>query len=336
MRIAIDAVGNVSGGGLAVLYRTVEELSSDDRVDALVVYGSPADELAERIPAVDGFTWVPRRAEHRSIRARLQWYAEGLQQTASRFGANVVIAMNGMGSTALPRIAVVQQAFALTGDLSLVDPWSFRLRQRIVRDRTIRAVQSADHVVVGSDWLADASQERLVRRPTVLPLGLPRSMERAAQEPPRHVLIDVRPFDYKRAGVARTVGEIAQARVPELIVSELDGTVPAAEVRGMYETAVAFVSASRVESLGLGLLEAFAHGCPVVAPQRPWSRSAGVDAPLFFAPDDASGAAEHVVMLATDPVLRAETARRGRARLTELWDTDPYRALVDLCAEIAR
>jgi 1,2-diacylglycerol 3-alpha-glucosyltransferase len=81
-----------------------------------------------------------------------------------------------------------------------------------------------------------------------------------------------------------------------------------------YAAADAFVFASRTETQGLVLLEAFAQGAPVVSTAELGARSILTPASgALVVPEEQGAFAAAVVRVLADPALRAQMAQRGRA-----------------------
>ena len=81
------------------------------------------------------------------------------------------------------------------------------------------------------------------------------------------------------------------------------------------DAAFAYLSTSRVEGLPLSLLEALAHGVPVVATDVVGNRDILAQGPVGFGYglDDCAAAAGHLVALADDPELWRRTSESARA-----------------------
>ena len=82
----------------------------------------------------------------------------------------------------------------------------------------------------------------------------------------------------------------------------------------LYARADVFVFPSLVESFGLPMAEAMAHGLPVVAADTPVNREICGDAALYFSPLDPGDLARQVERAASDAKLRQNLATAGRER----------------------
>lgn len=109
---------------------------------------------------------------------------------------------------------------------------------------------------------------------------------------------------------------------------------PAADVRDVFADADALLLLSEYEGFGLPPLEAQTAGVPVVCSDIAVFREVLGDGALFVPPGDADAAADALARLMTEPALRAELVRRGRANAERFsWartareTLDVYRAL---------
>ncbi len=108
---------------------------------------------------------------------------------------------------------------------------------------------------------------------------------------------------------------------PELVVPEavadrvtLAGRVPEEVLHGLYELADALAYPSLYEGFGLPVLEAMAHGTPVLTSNRSSLPEVVGDAALLVDPDDTTAIAEGLVRLVDDRRLRARLTVMGPRR----------------------
>jgi len=96
--------------------------------------------------------------------------------------------------------------------------------------------------------------------------------------------------------------------------------LPAGEVSAYYQKAFCFVFPSYYEGFGLPMLEAMAHGCPVVATANSSLPEVGGDACLYVGPDPES-ISEGIRRLAEDPALRSSLVKKGYLQAKKFsWD----------------
>ncbi|PTV94941.1 glycosyltransferase involved in cell wall biosynthesis [Rhodobacter aestuarii] len=96
--------------------------------------------------------------------------------------------------------------------------------------------------------------------------------------------------------------------------TRLIGRVSDAELRALYEGAMALVFPSLTEGFGLPPVEAMLCGCPVVATTGGAVPEVCGDAVLSVDPQDRGGWTAAMERIAVDPDLREDMATKGRAR----------------------
>lgn len=92
------------------------------------------------------------------------------------------------------------------------------------------------------------------------------------------------------------------------------GSVSDAALRALYEHASALVFPSLYEGFGIPPLEAMTCGCPVVASNASSIPEVCADAAMYFDATNVPDIARALRTITNDPALRADLARRGRAR----------------------
>ena len=93
---------------------------------------------------------------------------------------------------------------------------------------------------------------------------------------------------------------------------EVLGYVTDAQLQVLYRRASIFAFPSLDEGFGMPVLEAMAHGVPVITSNRSALPEVAGDAALLVDPENTSEIADALVRLAESPDLRAEYSRRGR------------------------
>jgi len=111
----------------------------------------------------------------------------------------------------------------------------------------------------------------------------------------------------------------------------LVGFISDAELRALYEHALALVFPSLYEGFGLPPLEAMTCGCPVIISEQPALLEVCGDAALRCRPHDTDAITRHMVALAGDPDLRARLSAEGRARAQRFTWEATGRALLGYC-----
>jgi len=90
-------------------------------------------------------------------------------------------------------------------------------------------------------------------------------------------------------------------------------TVSDSQLANLYENAEALVFPSLMEGFGLPALEAFAHGCPVIASDIPVFREILGDVPKYFNPHDENALVECL----KNPPLRSPSFNQKAAKLVQ-------------------
>lgn len=205
-------------------------------------------------------------------------------------------------------------------------------KRRLVETRGVPAEKivvvplGADHVAPDAPHENEAVESTLaalgVRAPFVLcvgtieprknHLGLLAAFEKFAARAP-HRLVIVGRYGWCSADVhAEIDAAVARGRVTYL--EDVDDRALAALYRGAEFTAYP----SLYEGFGLPVVEAFARGAPVVTSDRGALPDTAGGAALLVDPTDVDALASAFDRLASDAALRADLARRGRARAAEL------------------
>ncbi len=227
------------------------------------------------------------------------------------------------------------------GEYGPVKRWLYRWYERgsaaLAGVRTGIAVSRGEREQIVREGLFPDSRlvvvENGVRVPET-PVGL-------AQAPP-FVIVSFTRFDHAKnselaldiAEALRGAGRGGEFRI--LLVGEGEGRealLRAARVRGLEQViqcpgasltphgfldgALCYLSTSRWEGLPLGVLEAMAHGLPVVLSDVVGNRDVAVhgESGLLYPAGDAAGAAALLLQLADDPDLRRRLAGQGRAHV---------------------
>jgi glycosyltransferase involved in cell wall biosynthesis len=112
------------------------------------------------------------------------------------------------------------------------------------------------------------------------------------------------------------------------------GHVSDAELRALYERALALTFPSRYEGFGLPPLEAMTCGCPVIISNQPALVEVAGDAALQCDPDDTAKLAHLMRQIHDDTALRARMIEAGRARSAQFTWRSTARILLGLCLQV--
>ncbi len=109
------------------------------------------------------------------------------------------------------------------------------------------------------------------------------------------------------------------------------GFVTDAELRALYEHALAMISPSHYEGFGLPPVEAMLCGCPTIVSNSSAMPEICGDGALQCGPDDIDELARLMRLLHDDPAGRAALSAAGRARAARYTWELTARVLIDLC-----
>ena len=124
--------------------------------------------------------------------------------------------------------------------------------------------------------------------------------------------------------------DFALARQPDVAPwVEFLGALGPQQVQELYREGDLFVFPSLCESFGHPMVEAMAHGLPIVASDTPVNREVCADAAVYFNPLSAEDLAQQVRGLSQDPALMGKLGAVGRERAATLfrWDRHVQRIL---------
>ena len=252
-------------------------------------------------------------------------------------------------------VCTFHDLFALTGEYS--SP-GFRSR---FSDQARRAAENSDAIIAVSPFTAMQVEQLLGVAPErihVIPHGVyvphaaptgggrePMILFVGAIQRRKNVARLVRAFEampegwrLALAGAPNGYEAAAELAAVEASARRADidvlGYVPAAALESLYAKASIFAFPSLDEGFGIPVLEAMAHGVPVITSQRSALPEAAGDAAVLVDPTDTEQLSSAMRRLATDEECRADLIRRGldRARMFS-WDAtvektwDVYRAL---------
>jgi glycosyltransferase involved in cell wall biosynthesis len=139
------------------------------------------------------------------------------------------------------------------------------------------------------------------------------------------------------AGRRGNAAERIERRIPQHDAGrvKLLGYVDDESLSQLYSRCVAFVFPSLVEGFGLVLLEAMAHGAPVVALRTAAIPEVVGDAALLIDPHDASGLRDAMERLFRDAPLREQLRRRGHQRVRRFSWQETARQTLAVFREVA-
>lgn len=126
-----------------------------------------------------------------------------------------------------------------------------------------------------------------------------------------------------------------QSRPVANLKTALLGRVDEDTLSALYRGAAALVYPSRYEGFGLPILEAMAHGAPVVASDAAGIPEAGGDVARYFKNGDATDLARVLLEVLRDPTQSAAFRERGKARARAMPWTNTARKTLEIFGRVA-
>jgi glycosyltransferase involved in cell wall biosynthesis len=133
--------------------------------------------------------------------------------------------------------------------------------------------------------------------------------------------------------VERCLETAAQLGVADFV--RCVGYLSDAALAAHYQQALALVYPSLDEGFGLPILEAMAHGTPVITSDRGATREIAADAAVLVNPTDEESIRSAVTRVVNDEALRRDLAGRGRARASKFTWAESARRLEHLYDQLA-
>jgi glycosyltransferase involved in cell wall biosynthesis len=321
VRIALDATYSIDPRPTGIgVYSNALLIGLADRY--------PRDEFVHCFRPRQFFRAV--RNSRRNVRKRL------LYPPVPTFGADVFHALNQRVDKrpAKKVVATFHDLFVMTEDYS-----SREFRARFT-EQARRAAQNSDLLIAVSQFTADQVSSLLGfdrSRIRVIPHGVSPPSPHLQRKREKLILsvgaLQVRknairlveafervPGDWQLLFAGARTGYLAGPILDSIRSSDCSDRIKVmgyawpAELQTLYSRASIFAFPSLDEGFGIPVLEAMAHGVPVIASKRPALVEVAADAALFVDPqsvDDLEWALERLIY---DPELREEYSQRGRER----------------------
>lgn len=332
MRLAI-AAGTLRGAGSGMVGREViSHMLRDNPSDEFLawvpvewrdLHGSPTT-----TPSAVHYTHTRHGQRHKFANEVFV-----IPRTCRKRGVEALFSMGDTGAPrpGIPHLLFVQQAFLVApeGSLDFPMPVSFRLRLRAMAAYTSAGLAGVTRFTVQTIFMKEWLARRWAIDPSridVTPSAPSPEMQGLRCEPVQdpepyvvylssagphknHVVVPRMLRHLKDGGVRiRCILTVRAEDAPDAAMEarrlgvddsvEFAGPVTRDRAGALLTGALAHVVPSKLESFGLGVLEALAVGCPVVAADRQHAREMCDDAALYAEADQPAVFAQHVAALA--------------------------------------
>ena len=116
------------------------------------------------------------------------------------------------------------------------------------------------------------------------------------------------PYDEKYSeSIKQTVADVGHADKVRFI-----GTVAEEELSALYKNCTAFIFPSWLETCSVILIEALAHGCPIICSNKTVMPEVTGRSLLYYHPHDSKKLSEHIVTLVNDTDLQNELSEKAK------------------------
>lgn len=345
MKIVVFDVAADRGGALSVLLAAHGAALRAEEHDWVFVTSQP--ELAESAHVSPRrYPWVKRSWLH-----RLWFDLMVAPKIVKQEKPDVVVSLQNVTTPLVHQRQVVYLHTALP-----FSPYRFRLGrnpklwlyQQLVTRRIRRSVRKADKVVVQAPWIKKAVTETTGIDPARLDVIRPTVTSPASTERYQATVAQRRRFFYPAGALPYKNHELIFAAAEKLLRADIDveinctispedlrilhldhvpgnvqliGHIPFEEVQHEY-TQSALMFPSRLETVGLPLMEAQARETFVLAANLPYAHDAlaGYRNALFFDPNDPDGLADLIMSVAEGQSPHSTVPSPRAVQTTDPWD----------------
>ena len=376
LRIAVNALSAVSGGGTSYLEGFLPALAEVDTWNEYILLRAPWQDYLPPAPGAN-FRWLTCPIRKQSAFARYLFEQTSLVPILRRERIDVLYATAELATLAAPCPVVLclrnLNAYSLRWQLG----WNYWKRSMVLRELARLSAWRAERVIFISEISRGIIAKKLhipARKTVVIHHGTSPAFRAAARREgiapatwvKRPYLLSVSQIrqhknyprlveafiSLVRPGTACDLDLVilgaiedaaAGARMRELIRGagmedriHLPGAVPHQELPAWYAGATLFVFPSLLETFGLPLVEAMASGLPVVAANAPAIPEIVGDAGIYFDPWSPESMASAIRQVLDDRSLAGELSRRSIERARQFSWVEGARQTVRVFEEASR
>jgi glycosyltransferase involved in cell wall biosynthesis len=359
LHLAVEAVGAKHGGGAVVLGDFLRAAIRSEDIERITIFCSPPNVRKFDMPCSPKLFEVPRPDAEGSVLGRFRWLIRGLKQEVKALKPDILVCMNGIGSSPerIPVVVFIQQALPFCGEALERCDLRTKIRIRTIGSLMKRSCANAALIVTQTptmtEWIRSAcpmtNEQFIVVKPWGDQVGMDSEQGGSVVgmlSVPSHLrlLYVGNSSRYKNLEcLLKALPEIRRHTPGVTLFLTCPAGHPACKnpgvvglgylgggsLRTAYRLATLFVTPSLVESGGLIFTEAMTMGTPIVAPDRAYARESCGDAAVYFDPNRPSELADVISDLLDHEEKRKNLVQRGFEAVSTGRSERPYDHMVE-------
>jgi glycosyltransferase involved in cell wall biosynthesis len=366
LHLAIEAVGAKHGGGAVVLGDVLRAAIRSDDIERITIFCSPPEVRKFDMPPSPKLFEAPRPDAEGSILGRFRWLTTGLKQEVKTLQPDILVCMNGIGSSPerIPVVVFIQQALPFCDEALERCDLRTKIRISVIGSLMKRSCNNASLIVTQTptmnDWIRSAcpltNEQFMVVKPWGDQVGMDSEQGGSVAgmlRVPSHLrllyvgnssryknlecllsaLPEIRRHTHGASLFLTCPADHPACRNPGVVGL---GYLGGSSLREAFRLATVFVTPSLVESGGLILTEAMTMGTPIVAADRPYARESCGDAAVYFDPNRPAELAAAVSDLLDHEEKRKNLVRRGFEVMSIGRSEMPYEHMMERLVALSR
>jgi glycosyltransferase involved in cell wall biosynthesis len=366
LHLAVEAVGAKHGGAAVVLGDVLRAAIRSEDIERITFFCSPPGLRKFDMPHSPKLFEVPRPDAEGSALGRLHWLISGLKEEVKTLKPDILVCMNGIGSSPerIPLVVFIQQALPFCDEALERCGLRTKIRIRTIGSLMKRSCNNAALIVTQTptmnDWIRSAcpltNEQFIVVKPWGDQVGMDSEQGGSVAgmlSVPSHLRLLYVGNSSRYKNLECLLSALPEIRrhtlgVTLFLTCSADhsacknpgvvglGYLGGSSLRSAYRLATVFVTPSLVESGGLILTEAMTMGTPIVAADRPYARETSGDAAVYFDPNRPEELAAAISDLLDHEEKRKNLVRRGFEAMSTGRRERPYDHMVECLIALGR